>query len=65
MKKGIVELFVKYFPNILFITCLIVYSFIVLVFQDFHLIGDENRYIRHAQCIAKGIFTPPDNDMWL
>jgi hypothetical protein len=65
MKKGIVELFVKYFPYILFITCLIVYSFIVLVFQDFHLIGDENRYIRHAQCIAKGIFTPPDNDMWL
>jgi 4-amino-4-deoxy-L-arabinose transferase-like glycosyltransferase len=59
------DIIIKYFPYILFIFCLALYSSIILNFQDFHLIGDENRYIKHAQCISEGIFTPPDRDMWL
>lgn len=44
---------------------LLIYSAVVLIFQDRNLIGDENRYLVHANCLWNLQFTPDDKDMWL
>lgn len=55
----------KHFSLLLFLGSLLVYTAVILLFQDSSLIGDEKRYMYHAQCIARGVFTPENKLMWL
>lgn len=44
---------------------LLIYSAVIILFQDSNLIGDEKRYLVHANCLWNFQFTPDDKDMWL
>jgi 4-amino-4-deoxy-L-arabinose transferase-like glycosyltransferase len=65
MKKFIVLLNKRRFEVLIFFLLAALYSTIVIKTQSSILIGDENRYVAHAEAILNGIWTPDDNDMWL
>lgn len=53
-------------PWVLFLPFLAIYLFIALNFQETGLIGDEKRYLYHAEMIVNGRYSPepPNIEIW-